>query len=51
MCLCRRTEFIIKVLDDNHLLVREDMVDFVSQQVKAFNNKNVYTAPVEQEHK
>ncbi|WIA14222.1 hypothetical protein OEZ86_012737 [Tetradesmus obliquus] len=38
--------FIIKELDDTHLLVKEDMVEFVQEQVKAFNNKNVYTPPV-----
>jgi hypothetical protein len=41
-----RSAFIIKELDDTHLLVKEDMVDFVQEQVKAFNNKNVYTPPV-----
>jgi len=46
---CRQNPFIIRELDDKHLLIREDMVDFVHQQVKAFNNKNVYTPPVEQQ--
>jgi hypothetical protein len=41
-----RSAFIIKELDDTHLLVKEDMVEFVQEQVKAFNNKNVYTPPV-----
>lgn len=45
----RQNPFIIRELDDKHLLIREDMVDFVHQQVKAFNNKNVYTPPVEQQ--
>jgi hypothetical protein len=40
--------FIIRELDGTHLLVKEDQVEYVQQQVKAFNNKNVYTAPVEQ---
>lgn len=41
--------FIIRELDDTHLLVKDNYVDFVVQQVKAFNNKNVYTPPVEQQ--
>lgn len=49
MCclLCRA--FIIRELDDTHLLIKDEYVDFVVQQVKAFNNKNVYTPPVEQQ--
>jgi hypothetical protein len=46
LLLCARRPFIIKELDDQHLLVKEDMVEFVKEQVKAFNNKNVYTPPV-----
>jgi hypothetical protein len=45
----RRRVFIIKELDDTHLLVKEDHLDFVNLRVKEFNNKNVYTPPVEQE--
>jgi hypothetical protein len=44
-----RRAFVLKELDDTHLLIRDDQVDFVVQQVKAFNNKNVYTPPVEQQ--
>lgn len=39
--------FIILELDDTHLLIKEDCVDFVHREVKAFNNKNVYTPPVD----
>jgi hypothetical protein len=46
--VCREA-FIIRELDDTHLLVKDNYVDFVVQQVKAFNNKNVYTPPVDQQ--
>jgi hypothetical protein len=36
-------------VDDTHMLIKEDLVDFVKAQVKAFNNKNVYTPPTEQQ--
>lgn len=41
--------FVIRVLDDTHLFIRIEAVDFVQQAVKDFNNKNVYTAPADQQ--
>ncbi|KIY99814.1 hypothetical protein MNEG_8149 [Monoraphidium neglectum] len=40
-------KFIIAVLDDTHLFVKADKVDFVREKVQEFNDKNVYQPPAD----
>lgn len=40
-----RPPFIIQELDETHLLVKDEQVEYVQEQVRAFNDRNVYTAP------
>eukprot|EP00877_Chromochloris_zofingiensis_P007612 jgi/Chrzof1/3103/Cz12g12040.t1 len=42
-------KFILKELDDTHLWVKTDKVDYIKQAVKDFNNSNVYTPPARED--
>lgn len=44
-------KFIIQVLDDTHLFVKADKVDFVRERVQQFNDRNVYQAPADKDEK
>ncbi|KAI8468041.1 MAG: TFIIH subunit TTDA/Tfb5 [Monoraphidium minutum] len=40
-------KFLISVLDDTHLFVKPDKVEFVQEKVREFNDRNVYQPPTE----
>ena len=38
--------FIIRILDDTHVWIKSDRLEWVQHEVRVFNESNVYTPPV-----
>jgi hypothetical protein len=38
--------FITRILDDTHVWIKSDRLDWVLHEVRVFNESNVYTPPV-----
>jgi hypothetical protein len=38
--------FILRILDDTHVWIKSDRLDWVLHEVRVFNEANVYTPPI-----